>query len=312
MVWTRARLGLSESAAEVAPAAPVQTTAPHDITKGVAAFARGSCNPPAPSDTMALLVYAGVQGPTPRSMSDSAWAVYRDQILAGLVRGSDLPSEALLPTFGLPAARGAPHGIPAVNSRGRLEVAPILSSVLSFTLDTTGSIEDVHVAASSLSGATDTSAMAMIEQAAAAHAFPRVARQQAPSDSLQLYLVIEGAEPASGAQEAVLGQLDVPVWRLSRPARLVSGAPRVDHKGGNAGARDSITVTMVVDSAGQVANGSARFEVGEMPGSLAAASQPRVLQMLPALHFEPATIGSCRVNSLVTQSFATTDLMAAQ
>ncbi len=311
MVWTRSRLGLSETNPDAAPAASAQTTAPHDITKGVAAFAHGSCNPPGAADTMALLVYAGVQGATPRAMSDSAWSVYRDQMLAGLARESDLPSEALLPTFGLPATLGAAQGIPMGKLRGRLDVAPLLSTVLSLTLDTTGAIVDVHVAASTLSGATDTSAMAMIEQAAAAHAFPRVAGQQAPSDSIQLYLVIEGAEPSSGGQGAVLGQLEVPVWRLSRPAQLVSGGPRADHKGG--GARDSITVTMVVDSTGQVANGTAQFVMAErVPGSLAAESQTHVLQMLPALRFEPAMIGSCRVSSLVTQSFATTDATAHQ
>ncbi len=308
MVWTRSRLGLSETNADAAPAASAQRTAPHDITKGVAAFPRRGCNPPTAADTMALLVYAGVQGATPRAMSDSAWSVYRAQILAGLARGSDLPSEALLPTFGLPAALGAAQGIPMAKLRSRLDVAPLLSTVLSLTLDTTGAIEDVHVAASTLSGATDTSAMAMIEQAAAAHAFPRVAGQQAPSDSIQLYLVVEGAEPASGAQGAVLGQLEVPVWRLARPAQLVSGAPR---KSG--GGRDSITVTMVVDSTGQVANGTAQFVMAErVPGSLAAESQARVLQVLPGLRFEPAMIGSCRVSSLVTQSFATTDVMARQ
>jgi hypothetical protein len=308
MVWTRGRLGLSERTADQAPMASTQRTAAHDITQGLAAFPRGSCNPPAAADTLDLLVYASVQGPTPRSMSDAAWSGYRDQVLAGLAGGSDVPSEVLLPTFGLPGARGSPHGVPVAGVRGRVDVAPVLSTVLSLTLDTTGAIEDMHVAASSLSGSTDTSAMAMVEQAAAAHAFPRVAGLPAASDSIQLYLVIEGAEAGSATQATVLGQLEVPVWRLSRPARLVSSAPRSDRKGG--AARDSITVTMVVDSTGQVANGTARFEVAELvPGSLASASETRLLQMLPALRFEPATIGSCRVSSLVTQSFATSDVM---
>jgi hypothetical protein len=70
---------------------------------------------------------------------------------------------------------------------------------------------------------------------------------------------------------------------------------------------------MVVDSTGQVANGTARFEVAELvPGPLASASETRLLQMLPALRFEPATIGSCRVSSLVTQSFATSDVTTPQ
>ncbi len=313
MVWTRGRLGLSERATDPAPNASSQKTAPHDITQGLAAFPVGSCNPPPAADTMDLLMYASVQGPTPRSMSDAAWSAYRDQVLAGLAGGSDVPSEVLLPTFGLPGARGSPHGVPVAGVRGRIDVAPVLSTVLSVTLDTTGAIKDMHVAASSLSGGTDTTAMAMVEQAAAARAFPRVAGLPAASDSIQLYLVIEGAEAGSATQATVLGQLEVPVWRLSRPARLVSGAPRSDRKGGKGSARDSITVTMVVDSTGQVANGTARFEVAELvPASLASGSEARVFQILPALRFEPATIGSCRVSSLVTQSFATSDLTTAQ
>jgi hypothetical protein len=303
MVWTRARLGLPEGIAEAPSAAP-RTTAPHDITKGVAPFAHGSCGQQVP-DTMALLVYANIQGPTPRGMSDSAWAVYRDEVQFALGRASDLPNAAVLPTFGVPAPRGSPQSIPTVKVKGRLDVVPLLSTVVSFTLDTMGAIKDHHIAASTLSAAADTSVMAMVEQAAASNVFPRVAGQHASSDSLQLYLVVEAVEPSAGTQGTVLGQLEVPVWRLARAPRLVSGAPREDHKGG---ARDSIAVTIVVDSTGQVPNGTARFEVTEAPGALVPASQTRVLQILPSLRFEPAMIGSCHVSALVTESFATSDL----
>lgn len=263
---------------------------------------------------MDFLVSATVQGSPRRPLPDSAWSAYKDQVLAALVRWSDLPSEVVLPSFGLPGARGAARGIPAGGKRGRVEVTPALSTVLSFTLDTAGALEEVHVAASSLSGGADTSAIAMIEQAAATGSFPHVPEPRAGPDSVQLYLVVEAVEPVPGMQVAVLGQLEVPAWSLSRPARLLSGLPRSNRRHGDGTtAGDSITVTMVVDSTGQVAKGTARFEVADQAtGSPEGTSEARVLEMLPALRFEPAMIGSCRVSTVVTQSFATADVMASQ
>lgn len=311
MVWTRGRLGLTESNGDAAPVVP-QKTAPHDMTLGVASLARGAgCNPPPAADTMDLLVYASVQGPSPRAMSDSAWSTYKNQVLAALTHWSDLPSEVSLPSFGLPGARGAARGIPPGGKRTQLDVIPVLSTVLSFTLDSAGALGDVHVAASSLAGGVDTSAIAMIEQAAAAHGFPHLSGQ-AVTDTVQLYLVVEAAEPGPGGQAAVLGQLEVPAWRLSRTARLQASSKRSDRRpGSDRGAPgDSLTVTMVVDSTGQVAKGTAMFEVAEQAGgSAAGVSERDLLQMLPALRFDPATIGSCRVNTLVTQSFATADVL---
>ena len=109
----------------------------------------------------------------------------------------------------------------------------------------------------------------------------------------------------------MLGQLEVPVWRLSRPAQLVSGGPRADHKGG--GARDSITVTMVVDSTGQVANGTAQFVMAErVPGSLACRVADARPPDAPGAAFRAGDDRVVPVSSLVTQSFATTDATAHQ
>ena len=66
---------------------------------------------------------------------------------------------------------------------------------------------------------------------------------------------------------------------------------------------------MVVDSSGSVAKGTARFEVTDRTAvAPQGATEARVLQALPALRFEPASIGSCHVNTVVTESFATADM----
>jgi hypothetical protein len=179
--------------------------------------------------------------------------------------------------------------------------------VLALMLDTAGALKDVQVAVSSLSGGADTSAIAMVEEAGAGHAFPRLPGSTTGSDSVPLYLIVESSEPIAGSQAAVLGQLEVPEWRLTRPAHLRSGLPKSDHRHG--GPSDSLTVTLVVDSSGTVAKGTARFEVTDRTDVVpAGASEARVLQALPALRFEPASIGSCHVNTVVTESFGTADL----
>ena len=196
------------------------------MTRGLPSFGRdASCTAQAAADTIDLLVYASVQGTPPRAMSDADWSAYKDRVLAGLLRWTDLPSELLLPTLSLPAERGAARGIPAVNPRGAWDVAPTFSTVLALMLDTAGALKDVHVAASSLSGSADTSALAMVEQAAAGHAFPHLPGSTTGSDSVPLYLIVESSEPIAGTQAAVLGQLEVPEWRLTRPAHLRSGLP---------------------------------------------------------------------------------------
>ena len=308
MVWTRSHLSLPDPSAITTPNVSTQKTAPHDMTRGLPSFGRdASCTAQAATDTVDLLVYASVQGTAPRAMSDVDWAAYKDQVLAGLVRWSDLPSELLLPTLSRPAERGAARGIPAVDPRGAWDVAPTFSTVLVLTLDTAGALKDVQVAVSSLSGGADTSAIAMVEEAAAGHAFPRLPGSTIGSDSVPLYLIVESSEPIAGSQAAVLGQLEVPEWRLTRPAHLRSGLPKSEHRHG--APSDSVTVTLVVDSSGTVAKGTARFEVTDRTNvAPEGAYEARVLQALPALRFEPASIGSCHVNTVVTESFATADM----
>ena len=75
--------------------------------------------------------------------------------------------------------------------------------MLAFTLDATGALKRARIAASSLSDGADTSVLAIVEQAATAHAFPSL---PANVDSVDLYLIVESAEPAPGTHAAVIRQ----------------------------------------------------------------------------------------------------------
>jgi len=239
-------------------------------------------------------------------MSDSAWTAYRERVLLALDHAAELPSELFLPVFGLPVpARGASGG-PGI-SHGDLEVTPALSNALALDLDATGGLQGVHVAASSSSGAADTTILAMVQQAAASHAFPPLPGGTTGTDSIRLYVVVESMEPVPGTRAAVLGQLAVPVWPLAHPAQLASGAQPADpqHVAHGAPRADSVRVMFVVDAGGAVVGGTARLEVPALSaGRPTVGSEDRVLQSLPQLTFDPALIGTCRVPELVVQSFA--------
>ncbi len=292
-VWTRARLGLV--AADTTPTkAAASNTLGKEPTRAVTTFALdSSCSPSPPRDTIDLLVYATVQGTSPDRMSDSAWADYKYRVLTAVDQWAELPSELFLPSFSRPESRQA-------GARQDLEVTPSLSTVLAFTLNATGGLKRVRVAASSLSDGADTSVLAIVEQAAAAHAFPPT---PANADSVPLYLVVESAEPTVSTHAAVLGALRVPEWRLSRPARLPHGPLPVGLIADST-TPDRVTVMMAVDPTGRVVQGTARLETGTfVPGHASLESQAEVLKTLPNVRFDPALVGNCRVNEFVVQSF---------
>lgn len=299
MIWTRAKLGIDASTSR--PSAGSAPPTANQVTRGFTTLmADSACKAPSPIDTAGLLIYATVQGERPNAISDSAWEDYKYHVLSAIDRWGELPSELLLPSFSLPTSRQASSGVPSGNGHDDEEVAPSLSTVLAVTLDRTGAITGIRVAASSMSADADTSVLAMVEAAAQAHAFP-----PAPPgiNSVQLYLVVESAEPAVATRAAVLGELAVPVWRLARPARLTRGA----FPGGliaDSTAVERITVMMAVDATGHVVEGTTRLETGPaMPAPAAAESEAAVLKTLPDVRFDPALIGTCRVNEFVVESF---------
>ena len=253
------------------------------------------------------MLYATVQGVPPRSMSDSAWAEYKERVLVAVDHSAELPSELFLPSFSVPISQEAASSVPAGSGHPALDVTPSLSTVVAFTLDATGALKHARIAASSLSDGADTSVLAIVEQAATAHDFPSL---PAKVDSVDLYLIVESAEPAPGIHAAVIGELEVPVWQLSQPARLRRGPqpPEVTDLFGNSTSAERAAVMMVVDASGQVVTGTARFETGAFgAGRADPASQARVLERLPEVRFEPAVIGTCRVSEFVVQPFAPGD-----
>jgi hypothetical protein len=311
MVWTRAKLGLVglSAASDAVTARGTSTmgaTSAGGVTRGRTIFAPDAeCHPVPPHDTTDLLVYANVEGAPPRPMPDTDWADYKARVLAALDRWSVLPSELVLPSIGVPFANGAG---PAGRGPGQhLDVTPTLSAVLLFTLDATGALRSAHVAATSLSPNADTSILAMIERAGSAGDFPSLPVIGSGRDSVRLFLVVESIAPVPERRGAVLGQLEVPVWRLTRPARLASGPQPTDagRAGGDSSPADSATVRMVVDAAGQPVRRTARVEVSALSaGRPSAESEARLLAMLPQFRFEPALIGTCRMPQLVVQTFA--------
>ena len=317
MVWTRAKLGLVGLPGATDAVTPRGTstngaTTAAGVTRGRTVFAPDAeCRPVPALDTTDLLIYANVEGAPPRPMSDTSWEEYKARVLATLGRWPALPSELVLPSVGLRFANGAgPDG--RAPSR-HPDVTPALSAVLQFTLDASGALRSAHVVATSLSPNADTSILAMVERAGSAHEFPPLAVIGSGEDSVQLYLVVESVAPTPAQRGAVLGQLEVPVWRLTRAARFASGPRPTDagRVGGDSSHADSVTVKMVVDATGHPVRRTAQLEVSPLSaGRPPVESEARLLAMLPQFRFEPALIGTCRMPQLVVQTFAAPETSA--
>jgi hypothetical protein len=302
MVWSLGRLGLpARDTKPIQGQGTTEPTSPSEVTEALAVF-RGdaTCKPGLTQDTTNLVIYATLEGTPPGSVTDSAWTRYRDTVLSVLERFAALPSQLILPAFGLPLGR-AGASVDGSGADGGLTVAPTLSNVIAFTLDPNGSLLHADVAASSLSGAADTSVLAAVQRASAVHALPPLPVVQTPIDSAPLYFLVASIEPAPGTRAAVLGQLQVPVWPLAHRARLAPDPRNQD----SAGTADSVMAEMVIDPAGRAVPSTVRTITG--PSSGAASSRPPALWvdgLLQQLTFEPAVVGTCRVPELVLQKIA--------
>jgi Carboxypeptidase regulatory-like domain/TonB-dependent Receptor Plug Domain len=301
VIWTRARLGLTGSptglSASNAPGstAAQSATAVPDIARGVPVFANdASCHAPAPADTVDLVVYATVEAARPERIPDSAWSSYKAGVLNALDRSATLPTELFLPVFGIPfAAAGKADG----ESSRDLRVAPTLSNVIQFTLDSGGALMSTHVAASSLSASADTMALAIVEGAGATHAFPRLPVAAGGQDSAQLLLLVASIEPTVGTRASVIGQLEVPSWHLTRAVRLAAtDQSRTGEDSRGQPLERDITIEAVISDAGRVIPSTLR-----VVGGLDGASWASLLNRALALQFEPALIGSCPVPELILQ-----------
>ena len=252
---------------------------------------------------MDLTIYATLQGTSSRPVADSVWTEYEGRVLRAVRRWAVLPTELTLPSFDV-VDSGGPRG--AHQTR---DVAPALSSVIGFTIDSAGGLTEAHVAASSLSGAADTSMLVMLAQAAAAHAFPPVPSCPPGRGSARFDLVVSSGGVSPGTATLIVGRVAVPVWHLSRPARLAPKPRRGDAppvRAGTPGA-DSVTIEAVVDAQGQVDTTTAR--VIRRPASAATdvsdtAFGARADHVLSSLRFEPAQIAACPIAQLVVQRIA--------
>ena len=114
-------------------------------------------------------------------MTGASWSGYVGTVSAAFRNAYALPSELAMPAFGYPfrQARGG-LGTARARSDTALSIAPALSTVIVFTLDSSGGMSGLRVAASSLSGAADASAMAALTSAATAHAFPAISVRTEP------------------------------------------------------------------------------------------------------------------------------------
>jgi hypothetical protein len=258
------------------------------------------------------VIYVTIQGVPSRPVPDSVWSEYTGRVMRAVHRWAVLPSELTLPSFGVVDTKRAADSAGPRRAHQMRDVAPTLSSVIGFTIDSAGALVEAHVAASSLSGAADTSMLVMLAQAAAAHDFPPVPSSATGSGPARFSLVVASGEPPPGAQAAVIGRISVPVWHQSRAARLVPQPRRGDAapvRGGAAGAGgvDSVTVEAVIDAQGRAETTTARvIRRAGSPATDASASgiDVRAGQVLSSLRFEPAQIAGCPIAELVVQQIA--------
>jgi hypothetical protein len=315
VVWTRGRLGVS-----AASNAPARSAVSGDATRVEAVFGQDSAcaTPPAPS-MMGLTIYATLQGAPLRPVSGDVWAEYTGHVLHAVQRAAVLPTELRLPIFDVVDTKRATAGDVLYHAHQLRDVAPVLSSVISFTLDSAGALVESHVAASSLSGAADTSILVMLAQASATHEFPPVPPSATGGGSAQFDLVVSSGEIAPATDAAAMGHVAVPVWRLSRAARLAPAPRRGNAANARAGTSgpDSVTIEGVVDANGRIDMTTARVIRRSAPPTDVVRSTPspasdtgeagfgqRVGETLSSLRFEPAQIAGCSIAQLVVQPIA--------
>ncbi len=298
VVWTRTRLGLPERAA--IPDKTASGDAP--VIRGVPVLeSDASCTLPASSDTGDFPIYAALAGVPSRPVDKKLWTAYTDSALSVIRRWSVLPTDLRLPTFG-PSYTRRPDDTETNETPRDSEVAPTISSVLAFTLDSSGTLSGAHVAASALSGSVDTSMLAGLERAAEAHAFPTFPGGASGGGSVRFDLFISSVEPETDTEIPVLGWLEVPVWPLALGAYQLADYPVAMSERRTA---DGVKVQVVVDAHGRAVSGTVRILKGparDDDDALDSGFRQRLAQRLKQMRFEPAQIGSCPVPQLVTQS----------
>ncbi len=272
VIWTKARLGLPED------------TGPSTASDRSAARARAvfpnvtMCEPKPADDTIALAVVAALQGGQAQERSDTAWSAYLNGVLGAVRSTFVMPTDLPLKVFGYPFRESAPVVASAAAAASPASAAaPGFATVVAFSLDSAGSASRIRVAASSLSGAVDTTILAAVANAAAAHAFPHLPSSHRADGAIRFDLVVSTGQGSVGGHSAILGHLFAPMWPLRRPASLADGT-QPDLATGAGPTRigtDSVTLEFVVDDQGRVAMSTVRA-VGLATGGESECRRPRV------------------------------------
>jgi hypothetical protein len=190
-----------------------------------------------------------------------------------------------------------------------LAAAPTLSGVIAFTLDSSGTVSGLRIAASSLSGPADTSVLAAISEADAAHAFPATPQSARSRGTVHFDLIVSTMQPQEARHSLVLGRVFVPIWSLRRAVSVASGTQPslVAESDPVRVGTDSVALEFVVDDRGRAVMSSLR----ELNAGRAAAGdeavrafRSRVIRALPDFRFDPALIGACPVPEMMKTGFA--------
>jgi hypothetical protein len=236
-------------------------------------------------------------------------------VRGAFVMPSDLPIPMFGSPFGLTAATTGPRTPTA--ARRSLATAPTLSSVITFTLDSSGTVHGLRIAASSLSGPADTSLLAAITEAGETHAFPAIPASAPLPGPVHFDLVVSTTPSDGAAYSTVLGRVLVPVWPLRRQVSVASGPqPNLAAADGDAirVGSDSVTLEFVVDDRGRAVMSTVR-ELNQGRGApndeVARAFRSRVIRALPEFRFEPALIGACPVPEMLRTGFAENGVIGA-
>lgn len=297
VVWTRSHLGLplnSDASESTEPGG----------TRGRPVFPNiAMCEPDPAADTIRALLSATLQSTAFPAGSDTAWSGYVDRVLAVVRTAFVMPSDLPISVFGypFPMAELALGTAKPREASPALAVAPTLSSVFAFTLDSNGTVGGLRTAASSLSGPADTSVLAAISEADAAHAFPPMPPSVRSHGAVHFDLIVSTIQPQDTRHSTALGSVLVPVWPLRRAVAVASGTqpnlgePDAIHVG-----TDSIALELIVDDRGRAVMSSVR----ELHGGVSAAGddsrfRSRVIRALPEFRFDPALIGACPVPEMM-------------
>ena len=248
--------------------------------------------------------------------TEAAWWSFVQRELSAIERSFVLPTDLPIPVFSAPAMQGA-HARAGDPSQPRPTVVPLFSSAVAFDVDTVGSVANLRVTTSSLSGVGDTSVLAALERAQADGVLPPVPRAWAMYGPAHLHLLVSSVAPAGGGATRRVGVLAVPGavprprrdpgferWARADPADPVHRDrvalwQRVAVFGSVEGRHDRVcrryghVCGCLVNTQGHFVVPSVHLLRDSVPGI-----SKRSAEMLPHFTFAPARIGSCAVNEV--------------